>query len=106
MSVDTRPVPCNILAWPRIRDLITQNKFIYCYLYFCPDANACGCYLFSVERGAADLSMTPNSLSDALDEFARRNLIFRDKDTGEIWIVDWPRWHLYNTPQALSLIHI
>jgi hypothetical protein len=44
--------------------------------------------------------MTPNSLSDALDEFARRSLISRDKETGEIWIVDWPRWHLYNTPQA------
>jgi hypothetical protein len=100
MGVETRPVPCNVLAWPRIRDLIMQNKFIYCYLYFCPDANACGCYLFSVERGAADLSMTSNSLDDALDEFARRGLISRDKETGEIWITDWPRWHSYSSPQA------
>lgn len=100
MSVDTRPVPCNVLAQTRIRDLITQQKFIYTYLYFCPDATACGCFLFSIERAAADMSMTPNSLNDAMDEFARRGLIDRDKITGEIWIVDWLRWHRFNTPQA------
>ena len=44
--------------------------------------------------------MTPNSLGDALDEFARRSLVTRDKETGELWIADWPRWHLYNSPQA------
>lgn len=76
------------------------SKFIYCYLYFCPDANACGCYLFSVERAAADLGMTPTLLYDALDEFTRLGLISRDKETGEIWMIDWPRWHSFTTPQA------
>lgn len=77
-----------------------QKKFMYCYLYFCPDANACGCFLFSVERAAADLSMTPTSIYDALDEFTKLGLISRDKETGEIWIIDWPRWHSFATPQA------
>ncbi len=88
------------MAWPRTRDLITQQKFIYAYLYFCPDATACGCYLISLDRSAADLSMTAASLDDALDEFARRSLILRDKTTGEIYVVDWPRWHLFSSPQA------
>jgi hypothetical protein len=88
------------MAWPRTRDLITQQKFIYAYLYFCPDATACGCYLISVDRSAADLSMTAASLDDALDEFARRGLILRDKTTGEIYVVDWPRWHVFSSPPA------
>jgi hypothetical protein len=97
-GVDTRPVPVNIMAWPRVRDLISQQKFIYTYMYYSPDATACGCYLLSLDRCAADLSMTAASLDDALDEFCRRGLVVRDKSTGEIFVVDWPRWHTFATP--------
>ncbi len=100
MSVETRPVPCNIMAWPRVRDMITQQKAIYVYLWHCPDSSAGGCFLFSIDRSAADLSMSPNSLDDALDEFVRRKLIVRDKETGELYIVDWPRFHRFSTPAA------
>jgi hypothetical protein len=99
-GVDTRPVPVNIMAWPRVRDLISQQKFIYTYMYYSPDATACGCYLFSLDRCAADMSMTAASLDDALDEFSRRGLVLRDKSTGEIFVVDWPRWHRFSTPAA------
>ncbi|WP_157644620.1 hypothetical protein [Burkholderia ubonensis] len=44
--------------------------------------------------------MTANSLDDALDEFVRRALIARDKVTGEIFVLDWPRWHRFATPAA------
>ncbi|CAJ0698503.1 hypothetical protein R11007_02811 [Ralstonia holmesii] len=99
-GVETRPVPVNILSWPRTRDLITQHKAIYVSLYYNPDTTACGCYLLGVNRLAADLSMTPDSLDDALDEFARRGLILRDKKTGEIFVSDWPRWHRFGTSAA------
>lgn len=99
-GVDTRPVPVNILAWPKVRDLITQQKFIYVSLYFNPDTTACGCYLLSVDRLAADLSMTAASLDDAIEEFGRRQLVLRDKATGEIFVKDWFRWHRYATPAA------
>lgn len=98
--VDTRPVPTNLMAWPTIKKMITQQKFIYSYLYFNPDATACGCYLFSTGRAAGDLSMTQDSLEDALVEFKRRKLIEVDDKTGEIWIMDWPDWHRFNTPAA------
>lgn len=103
-AVDTRPVPCNILRWPKIKDLITQQKFIYVALYFNGDSTACGCYLLGVVSLAADLSMTPSSLDDALLEFKRRGLIEYDKDTGELFVVDWPRWHNYKTPAALGAL--
>lgn len=99
-SVDTRPVPVNILRWPRTRDLITQHKFIYMYLWPNPSQTACGCYLLPLDATAADMAMTSASLADALAEFARRQLVEIDQETGEIWLPDWFRWYQPRTPAA------
>jgi hypothetical protein len=50
------------------------------------------------------MSMTAPSLDDALNEFKRRGLIELDKETGEIFVSDWPRWHHYKTPAALGAL--
>jgi hypothetical protein len=94
-GVDTRPVPVMVLRWPRIRDMITQHKFIYTHLYWHPDSSASGCYLLGIESTAPDLGMTAGSLVDALEEFERRELIMWDRGTSEIYVVDWPRWHRF-----------
>lgn len=104
MSVETRPVPVNILRWPKTRDLITQHKFIYVTLYCNADATSCGCYLVGIESLAADMSMTASSLEDALNEFKRRGLIEYDRETGEVFVLDWPRWHNYKTLPALGAL--
>lgn len=100
MSVDTRPVPTNLLRWPRTRDLITQHKGILLYLWPHPQQTACGCYLFPVDATAADLSMTSASLVDALREFARRGLVEWDEATCELWVSDWFRFYIPRTPAA------
>jgi len=100
MSVDTRPVPTNLLRWPRTRDLITQHKGILLYLWPHPQQTACGCYLFPVDATAADLSMTSSSLVDALREFARRGLVEWDEATCELWVSDWFRFYVPRTPAA------
>lgn len=104
MSVDTRPIPVTILRWPRTRDLITQHKFIYLYLWANPAQTACGCYLLPIDALAAEMSMTPTSLADALDEFERRQLVQLDRDTGEIWLPDWFRWYQPRTPAARGAV--
>ncbi|ASU38152.1 hypothetical protein hmeg3_07455 [Herbaspirillum sp. meg3] len=48
--------------------------------------------------------MTANTLRDAIDEFRRRGLLDLDKDTGEVYVIDWPRWHLFKTPAALGAL--
>ncbi len=100
MSVDTRPVPINLLRWPRTRDLISQQKGILLYLWAHPQQTAAGCYLLPIDATAADLSMTSGSLSDALGEFHRRGLIELDLVTGEIWLPDWFRFYTPRTPAA------
>ena len=103
-AVNTRPVPTNLFRWPRTRDLISQQKGIFAYLWFHPDQTACGCYLIGVDSTAADLSMTSSSLGDALREFQRRKLIDYDEETGEILIPDWFRWYFPNSPAARGAV--
>ncbi|UKV76644.1 hypothetical protein FOC29_20140 [Burkholderia vietnamiensis] len=99
-AVDTRGVPCNFLSWPSIVNLLPDQKFIGTYLFFCPDANACGCFFFSRPRAAADLSLSVDALDEALREFERRKLVLLDRETGEIFVLDWPRWRNFKTPAA------
>ena len=103
-AVDTRPVPTTIYRWPRTRDLITQQKGIFSYLWFHPDQTAAGCYLLPLDATAADLSMTSSSLVDALSEFKRRKLIDIDDETGEILLSDWFRWYFPGSPAARGAV--
>jgi len=93
---EIRILPTNFFSWPRVRDLITQQKFICSYLWVNRYTDACGCYLFPISIAAAEMSMSEDSLPDALDEFEQRGLIEFDEETGEILIVDWFRWHRLN----------
>ena len=99
-TVDTRAVTCNFLSWPKIVNLLPDQKFIGTYLFFCPDANACGCFFLSRPRAAADLSLTVDALEEALHEFERRKLVVLDRETGELFVLDWPRWHNFRTPAS------
>lgn len=99
-AVDTRAVPCNFLSWPAITNLLPDQKFIGVYLFFSPDASACGCYFLPRPRAAADLSLPVEVLEEALREFERRKLVALDHETGEIFVVSWPRWLNFRTPSA------
>lgn len=99
-GVDTRPVPTNLLRWPRTKDLVTQYKGILMYLWAHPQQTNCGCYLLPLDATAADLSMSAGSLADAISEFERRGLVHLDPDTGEIMLLDWFRFYTPRTAPA------
>lgn len=99
-AVDTRAVPCNLLAWPAISNLLPDQKLIGAYLFFSPDASACGCYFLPRPPAAADLSLPVAVLEEALREFERRKLVALDNETGEIFVLSWPRWLNFRTPSA------
>jgi hypothetical protein len=56
---------------------------------------------FGAFQGA--LSVTQEALRDALGELERRGLVEVDEETGEVAIVDWARWHKFNTPPRRRL---
>lgn len=93
---ESRLVPCNLLAWPAIRDLLPDQKLLVYHMWAtCP--SAAGCFLLDFAGFQGALSITANAIEDAVLEFERRGLIAYDKATGEVFILAWFRWHKFDT---------
>lgn len=92
---DARHVPCNLLTWPKLADLLPDQKLIYAYLWFNRFARSCGCYPFPVALAATELSLSAPSILEALREFVRRELVAMVESTGEIFVLDWFRFNTF-----------
>lgn len=93
---ESRLVPSNLMAWPRVRDLLPDQKLIIYHLWAtCHEA--CGCGLVDLPAWQGHLSITFSALEGALEEFERRGLVKMDQATGEVMILDWLRFHKFNT---------
>lgn len=92
---ESRLVPCNLMNWPRIRDLIQGYKLIVYHLWAtCPEAS--GCFLFDAAPFGASLGLVPATTNEAIEELERRDLVVLDGETGELLILDWYRWHKFD----------
>lgn len=99
---ESRLVPCNLLAWPRVRDLLPDQKLIVYHLWVtCHEA--AGCQLLDLAAFQGGLSITAPAIQDALSEFARRGLTEMDEETGEVFIKDWFRFHRFEAPSRRRL---
>jgi hypothetical protein len=100
---DARLVPSNLLAWPRVRSLLPDQKLIL-QTCWATAPSAAGCWLVDVASFAAHLSLAEAALVAALEDFKRRELIDADPDTGEIFLVDWYRFHTFKTAPRRDLL--
>ncbi|MEW5972350.1 MAG: hypothetical protein AB1713_01165 [Pseudomonadota bacterium] len=99
---ESRLVPCNLMAWPKIRNLLPEQKLIVYHLWAtCQSAVGCQLLDFGAFQGA--LSLTQEALRDTIGELEKRGLVDVDEETGEVAIVDWARWHKFNTPSRRRL---
>lgn len=101
---DGRLVPCNILSWPAIADLLPEQKFIFVHLWFSRHANTCGCYFVPVNLMAVELSLKEAALMTAFNDFSRRDLISFDDETGEIFVHAWFRFNSFTGPRQRLLL--
>lgn len=100
---ESRLVPCNLLAWPAIRDLLPDQKLLVYHMWVtCP--SAAGCFLLDYAGFQGALSITANAVEDAVMEFERRGLIAYDRSTGEVFILSWFRWHKFDTATRRRLL--
>ena len=162
---ESRLVPCNLMAWPRIRDSLPDQKLkmgiplthvkfywtvfakthhaappqdlnaspakwlfaalearpvfritgatcvkgipikliIYHTWATCPEA--CGCWLLDLGAFQGALNITAPALLAAFEEFRKeRKLVDMDLETGEVFILDWFRFHKFNTPVRRRLL--
>ena len=100
---DSRLVPSNLLAWPRVQDLLPDQKLLVYHLW-ATSPSAAGCWLADLAGIAAALSFTKPALIEALADFSRRGLIDLDTATGEILITDWFRWHKFDSGPRRRLL--
>lgn len=101
--VESRLVPSNLMAWPRVRDLLPDQKLIVYHLWAtCPSAG--GCFLVDLGAFEGQLSITVAALQGTLAEFQRRGLVLLDEETGEVSIVDWFRFHKFDTAPRRRLL--
>jgi len=97
-------MPTTLLDWPRITDLLPDQKLIVMRLWCAPWLSTAGVGLMPLASEAATLSLSRAALEEALREFERRELIIYDNDTGEIFIRDWFRFHTFNNARARAIL--
>ncbi|MFZ5580134.1 MAG: hypothetical protein ACOZAQ_06710 [Pseudomonadota bacterium] len=99
---ESRLVPCNLMAWPKIRNLLPDQKLIVYHLW-ATCQSAVGCQLLDLWAFQGALSITHEVLMDTLGELANKGIVEVDEETGEVAIADWGRWHKFNTPPRRRL---
>lgn len=100
---ESRLVPTNMMAWPRVRDLLPDQKLIVYHLWAtCHPAS--GCQLLDLGGFQGALNITAPAIQEALAEFQRRGLVALDDTTGEVAIIDWFRFHKFEAPSRRRLL--
>ncbi len=97
-------MPTTLLDWPRITDLLPDQKLIVMRVWCAPWLSSAGVGLMPLASEAATLSLSRAALEEALREFERRELIIYDNDTGEIFVRDWFRFHVFNSARARAIV--
>lgn len=88
-------VPSNFMSWPRIRDLLPDQKLIARELWCNQFVRMGGAYILPIPMFSASLSIAESAILAALVDFEKRELIAWDEKTGEIYNLDWLRVHTF-----------
>lgn len=94
---ESRPVPCNLLSWPRVVGLLPDQKLVVVYLWMNRFTSSCGCYQLPIPMASVELGLSENALAAALIDFERKMLVLFDQKTAEIFVLDWFRFHKFAT---------
>ena len=102
MSGDRTIIPTNLMSWPRVENLLPDQKLIVYSLWANRFQNCSGCFLLPLSMFSVSISIKEQAVQDALHEFQRRELVDADWKTGEIYILDWLRFHSFKTGRSLA----
>lgn len=91
-------IPTNLLSWPRCNGLLPDQRLILMWLWACPYLSSAGCGLVPLPAAAATLGLDVGALRGGIDTLEVAGLIEHDKETGELAIIDWLRFHTFKSP--------
>lgn len=101
---DRSIVPTNLLNWPRCRGLLPEQKLILIYLWASPEISCAGAGLIALAPAAATLGFSAAALETGLENLRDAGLLSLDKETGEVFIKDWFRFHTFKNEKALQIL--
>ena len=91
---ESRYVPMNLQSGSKLRDSLPDQKLIIYHLW-ATAGNDAGCFEPDLSGWSGHLSLTVDSLKSALADFETRGIISSDHETGEIFILNWFRFHKF-----------
>lgn len=103
MAGDRVIIPTNLLSWPRVENLLPDQKLIVYALWANRFINCSGCYELPLAMFSVSVSIKEQAVEGALQEFKRRELVDLDEITGEIYVLDWLRFHSFKTGKSLAI---
>ena len=88
-----------------IENFTAEDKYFWLYLLTSPHNNICGVFKNSPTLIARDMGLHKDTIVNLIYRFEKtHNLIFADKDTNEIFILNWYKWNWTKSPKILSMI--
>lgn len=97
---DRSIVPTNLLAWPRCARLLPEHRLILLWLWAAPYMSCAGVGLVPIKAAAATLGLDPYAMEGGLENLQQAGLIDLDLATGEVFVVDWFRFHKFDNGRA------
>lgn len=88
-----------------IENFTAEDKFFWLYLLTSPHNNICGVFKNSPALIARDMGLHKDTIINLLYRFENiHKLIFVDKETNEILILNWYKFNWTTSPKILSLL--
>lgn len=103
---DKTIVPTNLLDWPRVAPRLPEEKLILVGCWIGGGwMRSCGCGMLPLRPFAASLGFSPDSLQTGLRNLSAKGveLLAIDETTGELFVMDWFRFHTFKSPVSISI---
>lgn len=104
MARESSLVPCNLLNWPKCDSLLPDQRLIWLWLWSAPFLSCAGCGQMPLRPSAATLGLQPEALMGGLKDLDRLKLIKVDFESMELFILDWFRFHKFNSTVAKKML--
>ncbi len=97
---DKTILPTNLLDWPRCSGLLPDQKLILLWLWASPYLSSAGVGFIPTKPASATLGLDPAALAGGLRDLAAAGLLELEEETGEVFVLDWFRFHTFKSPVA------
>jgi len=97
-------VPTNLLNWPKCDQLSVEDKYILLALWSAPFISSAGFGELPHKSFSASLNLLSEQLAEGLNRLVKAKLLTVDKNTNEIFINDWFRFHVFKTEHSRRIL--